>query len=341
MTRTILAQTALLVSLLTTSLAAMSAAPDKVWAGPSFEGESASTEIAAGAKSLANGLVIDGSMSFNHPAGSSTVNISVARIGNDSSSRISGTLRLELWATASRPSRGGSISGYRLAVGPNLTALQPQFQYTNVSQNPPYSAPPDGTYWVTIILAEFDSANCLQADSFCLSDSATFSTQTTFGNALPPPPQLTSGATASSLGSRGTVSSGTPIFGGFALLTQSTVLILVRGNSLGTLGVTQGYLDAPRVRLYNGQGVDLVNQGGLPGFNSCLASNTVTDYPVVYYYSVIRQQPVEPRDSCYAATLPAGVYTFSVSPSIAGVTSNNATSTPSTGEILFEVSLFR
>ncbi len=109
------------------------------------------------------------------------------------------------------------------------------------------------------------------------------------------------------------------------------------GNSLGSLGITQAYLDAPRVRLYNAQGTDLVTQGGLNGFNSCLTTNTTTDLPIINYYAQTRGAPVSSRDSCYAVTLNAGAYTFTVTPSISGVTSNNAVSVPTSGEVLFEV----
>ena len=321
--------------------AAVSAA-DKVWLGPPQPGESQVDEAASHEKSVANGLILEGPFSYNHPSGSSTINISVGHITNNSSFRTTGTLRLYLWATLTRPARGGSISGYILARSSNFSPLSPNFQYNNVSINPSYSAPPNGTYYMTIVLAEYDPANCSQLDGYCVSDSFTFTNTQSFGTTTPPPPPtLTSGVTAKTLGSRGTVTPSATLYGGFELMAQSTVLFLVRGNSLGTLGVTQNYLDAPRVRIYNQSGVDLVSQGGYSGFNSCSEANVLTDYPVMYYYQQ-RGSPVHPRDSCYTAyTLAAGVYTFSITPSILGVTSSGLSSSPQAGEVLFEVSLFR
>ena len=58
-------------------------------------------------------------------------------------------------------------------------------------------------------------------------------------------------ASTRSLGSRATGSTSLTVYGGFELQTSANVYILVRGNSLGTLGVTQGYLDRPRFRIYN------------------------------------------------------------------------------------------
>jgi hypothetical protein len=127
---------------------------------------------------------------------------------------------------------------------------------------------------------------------------------------------------AKKLGSRGTVSPSKTLYGGFELARDALVYILVRGNSLGTLGVTQAFLDAPRVRLYDAQGHDIVSDQAGPGFNGCTAA------PVVSYY---QGGPVHARDSCVAQTLPAGGYTFSVTPS--------SGSAPDTGEVLFEVVL--
>ena len=147
-------------------------------------------------------------------------------------------------------------------------------------------------------------------------------------------------AAASTVASRAYTSSGNTVFGGFELAQSTTVYILVRGNSLGSLGITQGYLDAPHVRLYNSAGNDLITQSGYAGFNDCDASAS-SDAPVVSYYAG-RGIPVQLRDTCLAASFSAGAYTFTVTPSF--LNSNNAirgsgTSGPSAGEILFEVKL--
>jgi hypothetical protein len=162
-------------------------------------------------------------------------------------------------------------------------------------------------------------------------------THTVSANAPPPPPP-SGGASTKTLGSRATVSPTATLFGGFELAESSLVYILVRGNSLGTLGVTQGFLDAPRVRLYNAQGQDIVlEQGGRAGFNGCSASSA-SAAPVVTFYQT-RGIPASDRDACIAQTLAPGAYTFTVTPSLPGVTTDAAVSTPSTGEVLFEVSL--
>jgi len=143
-----------------------------------------------------------------------------------------------------------------------------------------------------------------------------------------PPP--TGGSGSKPLGSRATVTPNATLFGGFEISAQSTVYILVRGNSLGTLGVTQAFLDSPLVRLYDSAGHDLISTNGSPGFTGCSA-NANNGGPVVSYYTNTRGQPANARDGCTAQTLPAGAYTFTVTPS--------SGSSPTSGEILFEVTL--
>ena len=292
-------------------------------------------------KSLANGLYLSGAWSASWVG--STVSLTIDEINNDSFSRTSGTLRLELWAVSAPPARGAGFTGYRLATFTSFEPLPPRMLYTGIVRTGTMSYPPDGTYWMVLVLSEFDSVNCSQSDRFCVQDSLVSSDTTSFGVAAPPPPPpppppLSSGAgiQTKSVGARGVVSSSSTMFGGFEVSNSARVYILVRGNSLGSLGVTQAYMDAPRVRLFNQSGSDLVSQGGMPGFNFCSASAS-TDAAVVQYYAG-RGQPVNTRDTCYTTVLGAGAYTFSVTPSN-GANSASATSSTFSGEVLFEVTL--
>jgi hypothetical protein len=145
-------------------------------------------------------------------------------------------------------------------------------------------------------------------------------------------------ASAQTLGARGTVTTTATLYGGFQLTGQTTVYIAVRGNSLGTLGVTQNYLDYPRVRIYNGAGADLISDvSGRPGFNSCVAS-VGASAPVISYYANVRGQALHVDDGCIGLIMPAGAYTFTVDASQAGVNSG-ASSVPLYGDVLFEVTL--
>ena len=144
---------------------------------------------------------------------------------------------------------------------------------------------------------------------------------------------------AQTLASRAVVTPSQTLYGGFQITQQTSVLLLVRGNSLGSLGVTNNFLDAPRVRLYNSLGQDLLaDSTGRVGFNSCVSS-VEGQASVVNYYQNVRGQPVHSRDACAGVILTPAAYTFTVTPSIAGVTTTIGTSSPSSGEVLFEVTL--
>ena len=141
------------------------------------------------------------------------------------------------------------------------------------------------------------------------------------------------------LGSRGTVTPSATLFGGFEIRAQADIYVLVRGNSLGTLNITQGFLDAPRLRLFDSTAHDLVIDGsGRGGTNACVAGSIFTD-PVLDFYNNVRHIAVHARDACVAVNLPAGAYTFTVTPSIVGVTTTTGSSSPSSGEVLFEVTM--
>ena len=136
-------------------------------------------------KSVADGLVFNGNTSYNCENNNCVMRAD--RIDNNSNNRTTGTLRLELWATTNQPSRGGSLNGFILAVGSNLGQLGPRRSYTSVVSNGAQRSVTAGTYWVTLVLAEFDSSCTTSNDRFCVSDTVTFSTRQTFGGGSNPP----------------------------------------------------------------------------------------------------------------------------------------------------------
>jgi hypothetical protein len=136
-------------------------------------------------KSTANGLTFSGNFSFDRVGDS--VTLKVQRIDNDSTTRTTGTLRLELWASLTRPAQGQGFTGYKLAAGTTLGPLSPRTFYSDVVRTATFTEPPAGTYWMIMVLSEFDSVGCSLSDRYCLTDSGIFSTQQTFGTPAPPP----------------------------------------------------------------------------------------------------------------------------------------------------------
>ena len=84
-----------------------------------------------------------------------TVDIAVAKISHTRTAS-TGTLKLALWATSS-PYTGGAIQGYKLGEV-SKAALKPGYTYADVKNTAKYTAPPHGTYYVSLLLSEFDGA---------------------------------------------------------------------------------------------------------------------------------------------------------------------------------------
>lgn len=105
----------------------------------------------------------------------------------------SGTLYLQLW-TCLTPFNGLETSlGYKVAEA-TLDPLWAGYFYPNVSQTVPFFAPPDGTYFMVMVLAESDGYQRLTVDWH------NFSNTETFGYIPPPPPpKITSNLSTVSL----------------------------------------------------------------------------------------------------------------------------------------------
>ena len=147
-------------------------------------GQSDKSGAAFAPATAANGLQIIGNFSYQISGNAVTINVDT--IQNNSGTRTTGTLRLELWATTSAPSREAAFNGYKLAVSTTFNPLSPGYYYSNIIRTTGLTAPPDGTYWIVLVLSEFDSVNCPTADHFCIADTGIFQNQQTFGAAPPP-----------------------------------------------------------------------------------------------------------------------------------------------------------
>lgn len=116
--------------------------------------------------------------SNNYDFGANTMRFNVASISNGSTTRTTGTLRLEFWATQTAYA-GGGISGYRVAIAPlnalgNSGTLQPGYSFTNVVSTVPMSnVPPGGTYYATLILSEYN-LSCGTSDGYCIVDYGSY-----------------------------------------------------------------------------------------------------------------------------------------------------------------------
>jgi len=132
--------------------------------------------LGAAAAAQAQTPRLEGNFSYDIHFALEQATLRIDRIRNSSTTRTSGTLRLELWATTSQYS-GGSISGYQVAVYrfPGTGQLSPGTSFVDVSQTVGVnSRPPQGAYYTALILSEY-SDSCAANDKFCIIDYGTFS----------------------------------------------------------------------------------------------------------------------------------------------------------------------
>jgi hypothetical protein len=138
------------------------------------------------------------------------------------------------------------------------------------------------------------------------------------------------GGLMTTFASRGTVTPTATMYGGFTIVNSSVLYIAVRGPSLKTLGATQNPLDLPNLRVYDASGKDLLsNASGGVAVSSCPSTGSSSSVSVSNYYTNVRGQSLDLRDTCASATLAGGIYTFTITPSTSS----------SSGEILFEVTV--
>ncbi|HEV3459374.1 MAG TPA: hypothetical protein VHG32_22730 [Thermoanaerobaculia bacterium] len=109
------------------------------------------------------GFFLGGSVTANW--GASGIRMQVGSVQNQSGNT-SGNLRLELWATTTAPVFGNAITFFRLGPNHDLGTLQSGFQFTNVDTGlvGPYTPPPNGCYFVTVALTEFNGSQYVYVD---------------------------------------------------------------------------------------------------------------------------------------------------------------------------------
>jgi len=120
---------------------------------------------------LALGLNIEGNVFSS--LGATTGFFTADRVANHRSSGVSGTLRLELWASTNSPA-SGSVSGYRL-ITDTLGQLSAGFAFNNInSGTTAYTQPPTGCYYLSLLLTEFDGAGYPFVDYVVFPNLITF-----------------------------------------------------------------------------------------------------------------------------------------------------------------------
>lgn len=124
------------------------------------------------------------------------IELIVTAVRNNRDSGFSGSLRLTLWATDT-PYEGASIPGHMIAEL-DLGQLDAQARFFNIHRSLALSPPPDGTYYVNLLLEEYNSG-------FQTMDYITFNNTQSFRSSTSSPDAAGGSGGGGSLSSTGLV----------------------------------------------------------------------------------------------------------------------------------------
>lgn len=128
---------------------------------------------------------------FAYSAQGNLVTLGVQRIDNfNSIFSISGTLAIQLWATAVPYNGIGILTGHKIAEV-SIGQLQGGFFFSNLFRTTTINSPPAGTYNIVFILAEWNGFQYLTDDSGNFLTFQSFGAVITVPSILTPPQNIT------------------------------------------------------------------------------------------------------------------------------------------------------
>jgi len=180
-----------------------------------------------------------------------TITLTVAEVLNNSSTYTTGTLRLEIWATT-YDYAGGDITGNKIATFslPGSGALTPDTSFDDLSGSAPLvDLPPPGTYFVSILVAEYAPSACVSTDGFCVDTYASFENPLVVPGSSGSPPSCTVSLNPTSLpATGGTVGyqaacSGSPTSYSWSVGQQNLSNATSSGSAVVSANTSQSILD--------------------------------------------------------------------------------------------------
>lgn len=152
------------------------------------------------------------------------VTLQAGRIEN-SRSTSTGTLRLSLWATETIY-ESGDITGYILAEA-TLGTLAGENAWRDVEATRAFDSPPSGTYYITLVLSEFDGTEYVIADHSNFETRQTFSSSSGGGSGTGPGSSGGAGSGAGDSGGAGPSPAGSSGGGGGGTTNLSYILMIL------------------------------------------------------------------------------------------------------------------
>ena len=100
-----------------------------------------------------------------------TMDIEVGKISHREA-RTTGTLKIAQWATVA-PYHGGNLTGFEIGSF-TKDGLLPGYTYTALKSTVKFTPPPDGTYFVSLVLGEWQNGAYRTVDFLTTSEATTF-----------------------------------------------------------------------------------------------------------------------------------------------------------------------
>ena len=150
--------------------------------------DSLTADDIAGAQAIYDGAgaVVASLLGFQGSVGYSSsgtgLNLRVGSVGNTGNAT-SGTVRLELWAMPQHFANGLPTGSINLGIYAFPTVLAAGASFAGVNVNTRYAVPPDGTYFVVLLLTEFTGGS---GSGYTIRDSIEFSSQLTAAGGTAP-----------------------------------------------------------------------------------------------------------------------------------------------------------
>lgn len=108
-------------------------------------------------------FTISGPCSWKSSYEGGTIGIRVAKISHTKKGT-TGSLKLAVWATLA-PYRGGALNGWQLG-SVIKDGLRPGYTYTDVKNTAKFTPPPEGTYYIVIVLSEFERDQVYRMETY-------------------------------------------------------------------------------------------------------------------------------------------------------------------------------
>lgn len=207
-------------------------------------------------------LSMQGSVGYSSQG--NNLNLRVGRVQNDGDAT-SGTVRLELWAMPQHFDNGLPVGSRNMGIYTFTGPLAPRASLSDVNVNTTYTAPPNGSYYVVLLLTEFTGGST--NSGYTIRDSIEFSNILNIGP--PSAPTITSQPAGITVPAGGSAT--------FSVVAAGSLPLTYQWRKDGTAisGATNPTLTLSNVQSANGGSYTVVVSNSLGNATSNAATLTI------------------------------------------------------------------